>query len=55
MSFGAMLLAVCAFVAAGFCFVAGGAWGWLALVLVMVSMALEATAFVLAAREEAEG
>mgnify|MGYP000461577480 CR=1 FL=1 len=53
LAFGVMLLAICAFVAAGLCFITGA--GWVALALVMVSMALEATAFVLAAREEAEG
>jgi hypothetical protein len=45
---GVMLLAFAAIVAAGFCFVAGGAWGWLALALIMLSMGLEAVAFVLA-------
>ncbi len=48
-----MLLAFCALVGAGLCFLAGGAWGWLALALIMLSMGLEAVAFSLAGMEEA--
>ena len=49
---GVMLLALCALVAAGFCFIAGASW--VALALVMLSIGLEAMAFVWGAREEAE-
>lgn len=52
LSVGAMLLAICAFVGAAFCFIAGGVLSWVALALMLVSMAFEAAAFVLAETEE---
>ncbi len=50
---GFMLLAFCALVGAGFSLYAGGAWGWLALALFLVSMGLEALAVVSVEMEEA--
>jgi hypothetical protein len=50
---GVMLLALCSLMAGAFCFVAGS--NWLGLALIAGSTVLEAFAFFLVGREEAEG